>query len=40
VCDDDGAMYAEYSYDGVHLKAQYYDLWADYICSHAFVPQG
>jgi hypothetical protein len=38
VCDADGAMYAEYSYDGVHLKAQYYDLWADYICSHVAIP--
>jgi hypothetical protein len=37
VCDEDGVMAADYSYDGVHLKAQYYDLWADYICSHAFV---
>lgn len=37
VCDSQGAMIEEYSRDGIHLKAEYYTLWADYLCSHAIV---
>lgn len=35
VCDETGAMKADYTYDGVHLKAQYISLWKDYLKSHA-----
>ncbi len=37
VCDSQGAIIEEYSRDGIHLKAEYYTLWADYLCSHAIV---
>lgn len=37
VCDENGAMTAEYSRDGIHLKAEYYTLWADYICDYVVV---
>lgn len=37
VCGEDGAMIADYTYDGVHLKAQYIPLWKDYLKSHAVV---
>ena len=37
VCDENGGMVAEYTHDGVHLKAQYIDLWKDYLKNHAVV---
>ncbi len=37
VSDENGALNEIYSYDGVHLKAQYYSLWKDFIYTHAFV---
>ena len=30
-------MVAEYTGDGVHFKAKYYSLWADYLMDHAWV---
>lgn len=35
VCDDTGGMIPSYTFDGVHLKAQYIPLWKDYLKSHA-----
>lgn len=35
ICDDTGGMEASYTFDGVHLKAQYVSLWKDYLKSHA-----
>lgn len=35
ICDETGGMCADYTYDGVHLKAQYIALWKDYLKSHA-----
>lgn len=35
LCDEDGGMEASYTYDGVHLKAQYIDIWKDFLKSHA-----
>lgn len=37
VCGEDGAMAADYTYDGVHLKAQYISLWKEYLKTHAVV---
>lgn len=37
VCDETGAMTAGYTYDGVHLKAQYIALWKDYLKCHAMA---
>lgn len=34
ICDENGAMIPDYTYDGVHLKAQYISLWKDYLKSH------
>jgi lysophospholipase L1-like esterase len=31
VCDADGNLIADYTTDGVHLKANYYGLWADFL---------
>lgn len=35
VCDEEGVMVPDYTYDGVHLKAQYLSLWKDYLKTHA-----
>ena len=38
VCDMDGTVplgiKSDYSHDGVHLQAQYYALWEDYLLQH------
>ncbi|MDD2971040.1 MAG: GDSL-type esterase/lipase family protein [Lachnospiraceae bacterium] len=34
VCDENGDLDAEYTFDDVHLKARYYNLWVDYLMSH------
>lgn len=33
----DGALIAEYTWDHIHIKAQYYSLWKDYLLSHAII---
>jgi hypothetical protein len=35
ICDDTGGMIETYTFDGVHLKAQYIDIWKDFLKSHA-----
>ncbi len=35
ICDETGGMVASYTYDGVHLKAQYIPIWLDYLKAHA-----
>lgn len=37
ICDEGGGMEEAYTYDGVHLKAQYVGLWKDFLKSHALV---
>lgn len=39
ICDDTGGMEPSYTFDGVHLKAQYIDIWKDYLKEHA-IKQG
>lgn len=35
ICDETGGMEPSYTFDGVHLKAQYIEIWKDYLKSHA-----
>ena len=35
ICDETGGMVASYTYDGVHLKAQYIPIWLDFLKGHA-----
>lgn len=35
VCDESGGMIPDYTFDGVHLKAKYIEIWKDYLKSHA-----
>lgn len=37
VTDKKGYIPSEYSADGIHLKAKYYELWNDYLLSHGIV---
>jgi len=34
ICDETGGMDTNYTFDGVHLKAQYIDIWKDFLKSH------
>lgn len=35
ICDDTGGMEPSYTFDGVHLMAQYIDIWKNYLKEHA-----
>ena len=35
ICDETGGMEASYTFDGVHLKAQYIEIWKDFLKCHA-----
>lgn len=35
ICDETGGMIADYTFDGVHLKAKYIGIWKDYLKTHA-----
>lgn len=38
ISDETGGMVASYTYDGVHLKAQYIPIWLDFLKEHAIFP--
>ena len=35
ICDETGGMVESYTFDGVHLKAQYIQIWKDFLKRHA-----
>lgn len=35
ICDETGGMESSYTFDGVHLKAQYISVWKDFLKEHA-----
>lgn len=37
VCDEDGGMIQEYTFDGVHLKAKYTSLWKEFLKDNAVL---
>lgn len=37
ICDESGGMEPTYTFDGVHLKAQYVPIWKDFLKAHAVV---
>lgn len=37
ICDETGGMIPDYTFDGVHLKAKYIDIWKDFLKSHAIA---
>lgn len=38
ICDETGGMEPSYTFDGVHLKAQYIDIWKTFLKEHAVAP--
>lgn len=38
VCDETGGLVDSYTFDGVHLKAKYIQIWKDYLKEHAVQP--
>lgn len=37
VCDEEGNLNAEYTFDEVHLKAAYYQIWKEFLLEHGIV---
>lgn len=37
LCDEDGGLVPDYTFDGVHLKAQYIEIWKNFLMEHAVV---
>lgn len=37
LCDDSGGLESSYTFDGVHLKAKYVEIWKEYLKEHAVV---
>lgn len=35
ICDETGGLVASYTFDGVHLKAKYVEIWKNYLKEHA-----
>lgn len=35
---EDGALISEYTWDQVHIRAQYYPIWKDFLLQHAIIP--
>ncbi len=35
ICDETGGLEASYTFDGVHLKAKYIEIWKDFLKTHA-----
>lgn len=36
ICDSKGGIKKSYTWDGVHLKAEYYSIWVDFLKKHGF----
>lgn len=34
VCDENGNLYEDWTFDQIHLKAKYYQVWVDYLLAH------
>lgn len=37
VCDENGNLISDYTFDQIHLKAKYYQLWKNYLFAHGAV---
>lgn len=37
VCDENGNLYADWTFDQIHLKAKYYQVWEDFLMEHGIV---
>ena len=39
VCDETGGMVPDYTFDGVHLKAKYIEIWKNFLKEHAVLSE-
>lgn len=39
LCDESGGMVASYTFDGVHLKAKYIQIWKEFLKTHAIAAE-
>ena len=39
LCDENGDLIADYTYDQIPLKAKYYQIWKDYLFAHGVIRQ-
>ena len=37
ICDETGGMVPDYTFDGVHLKAKYIEIWKNFLEEHAVL---
>lgn len=37
VCDENGNLYDDWTFDQIHLKAKYYQVWKDYLMNHGVM---
>lgn len=37
VCDENGNLYADWTFDQIHLKAKYYQVWENFLMEHGIV---
>lgn len=37
VCDENGNLYADWTFDQIHLKGKYYQVWKEYLLQHGIV---
>ena len=37
VCDEEGNLYDDWTFDQIHLKAKYYEIWKNYLLMHGIV---
>lgn len=37
VCDENGNLYDDWTFDQIHLKAKYYEIWKEYLLDHGIV---
>lgn len=37
VCDENGNLHADWTFDQIHLKAKYYQVWEDFLMEHGIV---
>lgn len=37
VCDEDGNLFDGWTFDQIHLKAKYYEIWKNYLLTHGIV---
>ena len=37
VCDENGNLHADWTFDQIHLKAKYYQIWEDFLMEHGIV---